>query len=49
MNVCHLCAFTARLGKTVKWDPIAEQIVDDPLVQSFYARERPKEYDVRSV
>ncbi|MEM9410211.1 MAG: Gfo/Idh/MocA family oxidoreductase [Planctomycetota bacterium] len=49
MNVCHLCAIAARLGTTVKWNPIAEQIIDDPLAQSFYARERRKEYDILTI
>ena len=49
MNACHLAAIAARLGGTVKWDPVAERIVGDPLAQSFYVRKRRKKYDTIAV
>lgn len=38
MTVCHLCAIAARLQRIVKWDPQKEQILEDELAQSFFAR-----------
>ena len=29
LNTCHLAGITARLGRTIKWDDKAEQIVGD--------------------
>lgn len=38
MNVCHLCAIAARLGRKIKWDPKAERIVGDDQAAAFFAR-----------
>ncbi|MDR1925258.1 MAG: Gfo/Idh/MocA family oxidoreductase, partial [Planctomycetaceae bacterium] len=45
MNVCHLTAIAARLGREIKWDPKTEK-ADDDQAQSFVARERRKGYEI---
>jgi len=45
MNVCHLCAIAARLGREVAWDPKTEK-TGDALSQSFIAREQRKNYEI---
>ncbi len=42
MNTCHLAAIAARLGRTIKWDPVAEKIVGDEQAAGFFAR-KPRE------
>ena len=49
MNSCHLAAISARLGRAIKWDPQAEEIVGDPQAASFFARERRKGFGIISV
>lgn len=46
MNVCHLAAIAARLGRTVKWDPKAEKITGDDQAASFFAREPRSGYEI---
>lgn len=41
MNVCHLTAIAARLGRKISWDPAAEQIIGDEQAAAFFAR-RPR-------
>ncbi|MDR2641565.1 MAG: Gfo/Idh/MocA family oxidoreductase [Planctomycetaceae bacterium] len=45
MNVCHLTAIAARLGREIKWDPKNEKTGDEQ-TQSFIARERRKGYEI---
>ena len=45
MNVCHLCAITARLGREVTWNPKTEK-TGDAQSQSFLAREQRKGYEI---
>jgi predicted dehydrogenase len=45
MNVCHLSAISARLGREVKWDPKTEK-TGDAQSQSFVAREQRKGYEI---
>ena len=45
LTTCHLAGIAARLGRTVRWDPAAEQIVGDALAASFLAREPRKGYE----
>lgn len=46
MHCCHLAGITARLGRTVKWDPKAEKIVGDEQAASFFARKETKGYEI---
>jgi predicted dehydrogenase len=45
MNVCHLCAISARLGREVAWNPKTEK-TGDTQSQSFQAREQRKGYEI---
>jgi predicted dehydrogenase len=45
MNVCHLCAISARLGREVVWDSKNEK-TSDTQSQSFLAREQRKGYEI---
>ncbi len=38
LNVCHLAGIAARLGRTIKWDGEAEQIVGDDQANAFLKR-----------
>ncbi|QDT74820.1 Gfo/Idh/MocA family protein [Lacipirellula limnantheis] len=38
LTTCHLAGIAARLGRTIRWSPTAEKIVDDPQAQSFVSR-----------
>jgi hypothetical protein len=29
-TICHLNNIAMRVGRTVKWDPVAEAVIDDP-------------------
>jgi len=45
MNVCHLSAIAARLGREVAWNPKTEK-TGDAQSQSFLAREQRKGYEI---
>ena len=45
MNVCHLSAIAARLGREVDWDPKTEK-TGDAQSQGFLAREQRKGYEI---
>ena len=45
MNVCHVCAIAARLGREVAWDPKTEK-TGDAQSQSFIARKQRKGYEI---
>ena len=49
MNTCHLTSIAARLGRAIKWDPKAEQILDDKQAASFFAREPRKGFEIHRV
>lgn len=38
LNVCHLSAIAARLGRTVRWDGESQQIVGDEQASAFLGR-----------
>jgi predicted dehydrogenase len=46
MTTCHLANIAMRLGRSLKWDPSAEQIVGDDEANSFQRREQRKGYEV---
>jgi len=49
LNTCHLAAIAARLGRVIKWDPKAEQIVGDDQAATFFSRKRREGYDILKV
>jgi predicted dehydrogenase len=49
MNTCHLSAIAARLGRVIKWDPQAEQIVDDEQAATFFARTPREGFEIPQV
>jgi predicted dehydrogenase len=49
LNTCHLCAIAARLGRTIKWDPLAEQIVGDDQAAAFFARKQRRGFEILRV
>ncbi len=46
LNVCHLAGISARLGREVKWDHIAEQIIGDEQANSMLARPYRAGYEI---
>jgi predicted dehydrogenase len=49
MATCHLAAISARLGRTIHWDPKAEKIVGDDQAAAFFARVPRKGYEIPHV
>jgi predicted dehydrogenase len=45
MTTCHLANIAMRLGRTLKWDPAAEQITGDDEANGFLKREQRKGYE----
>jgi predicted dehydrogenase len=48
MNVCHLCAIAARLGREIAWNPRTEK-TGDSQSQSFLARKQRKGYEISRI
>ena len=46
LNVCHLAGISARLGRTVKWDAVTEQIVGDDQANAMLARPYRTGYEI---
>jgi hypothetical protein len=46
MTTCHLANISMRLGRALKWDPQAEQIVGDPQANQWLSREQRKGYEI---
>ena len=49
MNVCHLCAIAARLGRVIRWNPETETIEGDDVAASFLSREQRKGFELPTV
>ncbi|MEC9093513.1 MAG: gfo/Idh/MocA family oxidoreductase, partial [Planctomycetota bacterium] len=49
MAACHLSTIAARLGRKIKWNPIAEKIMGDEQAATFQARKRRTGYDILKV
>ncbi len=43
-TICHLSGIAERLGRPVRWDPVAEQIVGDPVASRMMDRPRRAPY-----
>ncbi len=46
LNICHLAGISARLGRSLKWDPVAEQILGDDQANAMLARPYRKGYEI---
>ena len=46
LNICHLAGISARFGRDLKWDPVAEQIVGDDQANAFLKREYREGYEI---
>jgi predicted dehydrogenase len=46
MTTCHLANIAIRLGRPLKWDPEAEQIVGDEAANAWLRREQRKGYEI---
>lgn len=46
ISTCHLANIAMRLGRTLTWDPQAQEIVGDKEAQSWQAREQRKGYEI---
>ena len=45
-TVCHLGNIAVRLGRKIKWDPSAEQIVGDPEAAKWVDRPKRGPYTI---
>ncbi|MEM6979689.1 MAG: Gfo/Idh/MocA family oxidoreductase [Planctomycetota bacterium] len=48
LTTCHLAAIAGRLGRTLRWKPETETIIDDPLAQSMLRREPRKGFEIET-
>ena len=46
LTTCHLSNIAMRLGRTLNWDPKAQEILDDPQARSMQAREQREGYEI---
>ncbi len=45
-TICHLSGIAERLGRPVRWDPVTEQILDDPAATRMMDRPRRAPYSL---
>lgn len=48
LTTCHLANIAVRLGRSIKWDAAAEQIIGDQQAQSLQSREQRKGYEIEA-
>jgi predicted dehydrogenase len=48
LNICHLAGISARLGRSLKWDDAAEQIVGDDQANAMLSRPVRKGYEIET-
>jgi predicted dehydrogenase len=48
LNICHLAGISARLGRSLRWDDNAEQIVGDDQANAMLARPIRKGYEIET-
>ncbi|MCE9544826.1 MAG: Gfo/Idh/MocA family oxidoreductase [Planctomycetia bacterium] len=46
ISTCHLANICIRLGRPIKWDPAAEQIIGDEEASTFLKRPQRKGYEI---
>ncbi|HAY81125.1 MAG TPA: oxidoreductase [Planctomycetaceae bacterium] len=47
LTTCHLANIAIRLNRTLKWDPVAQQIVGDDEANGWQRREQRKGYEIK--
>jgi len=48
-TICHLAANAERLGRAFRWDPVAEQVIDDAEAKAMQDRVRREGYELPTV
>jgi len=48
LTTCHLSNIAIRLGRSLKWDPVAQQIVGDDEANGMQTRKQRKGYEIPS-
>jgi predicted dehydrogenase len=48
ITTCHLANIAMRLGRSITWDPQAQQIVGDKEAQKWQSREQRKGYEINA-
>ncbi|MEL7337242.1 MAG: gfo/Idh/MocA family oxidoreductase, partial [Planctomycetota bacterium] len=46
LEICHLSNIAMRLGRPVKWNPAAREIIGDDQANGFLSRESRKGYEI---
>ncbi len=46
ISICHAVNIAMRLGRTVTYDAVAEDFVDDPQASGFVSRPQRKGYEI---
>jgi len=46
LNVCHLAGISGRLGRSLKWDAVTEQVIGDDQANAMLARPYRKGYEI---
>jgi hypothetical protein len=46
ISICHAVNIAMRLGRTLTYDTVAEQFVDDPQANTFLERPQRKGYEI---
>ncbi len=49
ISVCHLANLARLLGRPLRWNPDAEQFIDDPEANTYLSRPRRKGYELPEV
>jgi myo-inositol 2-dehydrogenase/D-chiro-inositol 1-dehydrogenase len=45
-TACHLANISLRLGRKLRWDPLAEQVIDDPEATAMLSRPQRAGYEI---
>ena len=46
LSTCHLAGIAARLGRSIRWNPETQQIIDDPQANSMIARPKRAGFEI---
>lgn len=48
LSTCHLANIAIRLNRTLKWDPVKEEVIGDSEANSWIRREQRKGYEIKA-